>query len=79
MSDTRSAETVPSSSEDNVAVMAMDNALLSFVMGGIVAILDTGSPSDGSNPSAKVVAGVVEGIRVGTPRRDPSCRKDPPG
>jgi hypothetical protein len=79
MSDTRSAGTLPSSSEDRVAVMAMDNCLLSFVMGRIVARLDVGSPSDGSNPLAKVVAGVVEGIRVGTPRRDHPCRRDPPG
>jgi len=75
-SATRSAGTLPCRSADRVAVITVDNALLSFVMGRITGACECGSPDNGGRPPPKVVAGVVERMGVRTPRRAQSCRSD---
>lgn len=79
MSATRSAGTLPSSSADRVAVITVDNCLLSYAVGHITAVRECGSPSDGDRRLAKVVAGVVERMGLRAPRWAHRCSSDRSG
>ena len=79
MSATRSAGTLDSSSADRVAVITVDNCLLSFAVGPINGVRECGSPSDGDRRLAKVVAGVVERMGLRAPRWAHWCCSDRSG